>query len=90
MRSPKPWNRSSIGLQEHLGSTDRAIVIGRHLLIQAAHALRQGKEPIGLQSSYYETRAIGKVIPADAQWLDVMKNELYPDGNADASSTFKV
>jgi phthalate 4,5-dioxygenase oxygenase subunit len=76
--------------QEHLGSTDRAIVIGRHLLIQAAHALRQGKEPIGLQSSYYRIRAIGKVIPADVHWLDVMKNELYPDDNADASSTFKV
>ena len=76
--------------QEHLGSTDRAVVIGRHLLVQAAHALRQGKELIGLQPSYYKIRAIGKVIPADAHWLDVMKNELYPGANADGSSTLAL
>jgi len=72
--------------QEHLGTTDRAVVIGRHLLIQAVHSLREGKELIGLQPSFYKIRAIGKVIPADVHWLDVMKNELYPDGNADVRS----
>jgi phenylpropionate dioxygenase-like ring-hydroxylating dioxygenase large terminal subunit len=66
--------------QEHLGTTDRAVVIGRHLLIQAAHSLGQGKELIGLRPSYYKIRAIGKVIPAQSRWLDVMEKELFPDG----------
>ena len=50
----------------------------------------KAKSRSGLQPSYYKIRAIGKVIPADVHWLDVMKNELYPDGNADVSSTFKL
>ena len=50
----------------------------------------KAKSRSGLQSSYYKIRAIGKVIPADAHWLDVMKNELYPGDNADVSSTFNV
>jgi hypothetical protein len=66
--------------EEHLGTTDRAVVIGRHLLIQAARSLQQGKEPIGLRPSYYKIRAIGKVIPVENRWLDVMEKELFPDG----------
>lgn len=66
--------------QEHLGTTDRAVVVGRHLLIQALHSLRQGKELMGLRPSYYKIRAIGKVIPANGRWLDVMEKELFPDG----------
>jgi phthalate 4,5-dioxygenase oxygenase subunit len=65
--------------QEHLGTTDRAVVIGRHLLIQATRSLQQGKELIGLRPSYYKIRAIGKVIPAERRWLDVMEMELFPD-----------
>ena len=66
--------------EEHLGSTDRAVVIGRHLLIQAANKVRQGADPMGLQPSYYKVRALGKILPAGIRWQDAMKNELFPDG----------
>jgi phthalate 4,5-dioxygenase len=66
--------------QEHLGTMDRAVVIGRHLLIQATHSLQPGKELIGLRPSYYKIRAIGKILSADVHWLDAMEKELYPAG----------
>ena len=67
--------------EEHLGSTDRAVVIGRHLLIQAVNKVRQGVEPMGLQPSYYNVRALGKILPAGTRWQDALKNELFPDGS---------
>ena len=66
--------------QEHLGSTDRAVVIGRHLLIQAANKVRQGADPMGLQPSYYNIRALGKILPAGIRWQEALKTELFPDG----------
>ena len=35
---------------------------------------------MGLRPSYYKIRAIGKVIPANSRWFDVMEKELFPDG----------
>ena len=67
--------------QEHLGSTDRAVVIGRHLLIQAANKVRQGADPMGLQPSYYNIRALGKILPAGIRWQEALKTELFPDGS---------
>jgi hypothetical protein len=67
--------------EEHLGSTDRAVVVGRHLLVQATNKVRQGAEPMGLQPSYYNVRALGKILPAGIRWQDAMKNELFPDGS---------
>jgi phenylpropionate dioxygenase-like ring-hydroxylating dioxygenase large terminal subunit len=66
--------------EEHLGSTDRAVVVGRHLLIQTAKKILRGAEPMGLQPSYYNVRALGKILPAGVRWQDAMKNELFPDG----------
>ncbi|MGH7834020.1 MAG: Rieske 2Fe-2S domain-containing protein [Candidatus Binatia bacterium] len=64
--------------QEHLGSTDRAVVIGRHLLVQAVKKVAQDGDPPGLQPSYYHIRAMGKMLPSGARWLEKMKHQLYP------------
>jgi phenylpropionate dioxygenase-like ring-hydroxylating dioxygenase large terminal subunit len=65
--------------QEHLGSTDRAVLIGRHVLIQAARKVEQGSEPLGIQPTYYGIRAMGKILPKGVRWVDAMKNDLYRD-----------
>jgi hypothetical protein len=67
--------------QEHLGSTDRAVVIGRHLLVQAAKRVAQGGDPPGLQPTYYRIRAMGKMLPSGDRWLERMKRDLYPESD---------
>ena len=64
--------------EEHLGSTDKAIVAARLLLLQAAKAVEREVDPPGLGSSYYRLRAIEKVLPHDAQWRAAMKDEICP------------
>src|SRR5260370_4006425 len=52
--------------KEHLGTTDRAIIRVRQLLIKAAQDLEQGIDPPGLDPSfaYTELRSTEKIIPA--------------------------
>lgn len=38
-----------------------------------------GKAP-GADESYYHLRAIERILPADAHWLEVLKPEMYPAG----------
>ena len=69
--------------EEHLGSTDKAIVAARLLLLQAAKAVERDVDPPGLGSSYYRLRAIEKVLPHDAQWRAAMKDEICPVDQAE-------
>ena len=64
--------------EEHLGSTDRSIVAGRHLLLQAAQKAREGGELPGLSPTYYGIRAMGRVVPDNVRWLDAMRDDLMP------------
>jgi len=66
--------------QEHLGTTDRAVVAGRQLFLQAVQRVQQGHEPMGLKPTYYGARAMGRVVPHDVRWFDAMKNDLCPQG----------
>jgi len=34
----------------------------------------------GADESYYHLRAIERILPADARWLEVLKPEMYPAG----------
>ena len=51
MRSPKAWNRSSIAPTSISAPPDRAIVIGRHLLIPGRPFAPHGKELSGVRPS---------------------------------------
>ncbi len=62
--------------QEHLGTTDRAVVAGRHLLLQAVQRVQQGGEPMGLKPTYYGARAMGRIVPHDVRWFDAMRDDL--------------
>ena len=53
---------------EHLGTSDRAIIMARRMLLQATATVADGGDPPGVGASYYKIRAIEKVLPADVVW----------------------
>jgi len=57
---------------EHLGTTDRAIVAARRLVIRAAKELAGGKEPSQphAAASYY-ARSLAQQAPADEPWREL-------------------
>ena len=52
--------------QEHLGTTDVAVIAARRRLIKMAHDLAEGIEPVAaLQPEIYNVRAVDMVCPED-------------------------
>jgi len=64
--------------QEHLGSSDKAVIAARRLLIQATRKVKEDDSLPGIGPAYYRIRAIDKILPTDAQWFDELKGEIYP------------
>jgi hypothetical protein len=56
--------------QEHLGTSDKAIIRARRMLIEAAKALAQGVEPPALDPSlpYAQIRSAERTIAIDDDW----------------------
>ena len=65
--------------QEHLGSTDKAVVAARMLLMKAAKTVADGGDPPGIGESYHNIRAIERVLPPGADWRQILRPEIYPD-----------
>ena len=63
--------------KEHLGTTDRAIIMARRIMLQAARTVEDGGDPPGLGTDTYSLRAIEKILPAGVQWRDALYEELY-------------
>ncbi len=72
---------------EHLGTTDRAIITSRRILLQAVKQVEAGGDPPGLEPSYYKLRAIEKVVARDEAWLDAMRPGLYQEPEPIAAVT---
>jgi hypothetical protein len=55
--------------REHLGSTDRAIIVMRQLLLEATREVEAGRAPRGTSAaSYRSVRPADVVIPRDRPW----------------------
>lgn len=63
---------------ENLSASDMAIVTARRMLLEAASTVADGGDPPGVGTSYYKTRAIDKILPADSKWSDALLEEMYP------------
>jgi hypothetical protein len=63
---------------EHLGPADRAIIVMRQLLLDAVRTVREGGDPPGVGDSYYQIRAIEKILPREVDWRAAILPEMYP------------
>ena len=61
--------------REHLGTTDKAVVTARMLLLQAIKSVQAGDDPPGVGPSYHGIRAIERVLPVDTDWREVLTPE---------------
>ncbi len=55
--------------KEYLGTSDRAIVVMRRLLLEATHAVERGEAPRGSDAAHYRcVRPYDAVLPAASDW----------------------
>jgi phthalate 4,5-dioxygenase len=63
--------------REHLGTTDRAVIAYRQLLLDSIKIVEDGGDPPGLDpSTYRQLRASDVVLPKGVSWQDVAEEEL--------------
>jgi phenylpropionate dioxygenase-like ring-hydroxylating dioxygenase large terminal subunit len=63
--------------KEHLGTSDRAIIVMRQLLMEAMNDLEAGKAIRGTDpGAYAHVRAVDLVIPPAPDWREALKDEL--------------
>jgi len=65
--------------QEHLGSTDRAVMVARRMLMDAIKTVAEGGTPVGANDAYYHIRAIERVLPGEIDWRERLHPEIYPE-----------
>jgi nitrite reductase/ring-hydroxylating ferredoxin subunit len=63
--------------KEHLGTSDKAIIVLRQLLLEGTDVVARGEQPRGVEPSTYEkVRAYDAVIPQDKDWRVEFADEL--------------
>jgi nitrite reductase/ring-hydroxylating ferredoxin subunit len=63
--------------REHLGTTDRAIIMTRQLLMEAIDTAESGGKPRGVDSTECrDVRAVDLLVPKDAPWREAMREEM--------------
>jgi phthalate 4,5-dioxygenase oxygenase subunit len=64
--------------REHLGSSDQATISMRRFLTTAIKTVESGGDPPGIGPVYYKLRAVEKLLPNGVQWLEALRDEIYP------------
>ena len=64
--------------QEYLGPADRAIIAMRRLLLQAVKTVEDGGAPPATDTSYYQLRAVERIIADGTDWREAMLQAMYP------------
>jgi phenylpropionate dioxygenase-like ring-hydroxylating dioxygenase large terminal subunit len=59
--------------RENLGTTDKAVIMTRRILLRVLKELDRGGDPPGADTSYYNVRAIEKIVDGDTTWRDMWK-----------------
>ena len=62
--------------REHLTATDRAVILARRRLIQAARAVADGKEPDGIRAAAQRVRSASLVLPEQQNFYDAARDAL--------------
>jgi hypothetical protein len=66
--------------QEHLGSTDKAVIAVRRFLLDAIKGEQQGAAPPGVGPSYYTIRPVEQFLPPTVRWQDALRDDLLHAG----------
>lgn len=67
---------------EHLGTSDKAILQARRLLLAATDLAAEDRDPLALDpESYRNVRAADEIIPSDEPWRDAMQSLLVATWN---------
>ncbi len=59
--------------QEHLCDTDLQIILARKFLLEAVRMVQEGREPRGVQPSYYTVRATERVLEDGTRWRETLR-----------------
>ena len=62
--------------QEHLGTSDVAIIAARRLLLEACDDVERGQEPLGSRLETITARPAEMLLPADQHWHAAMRERL--------------
>jgi phthalate 4,5-dioxygenase oxygenase subunit len=62
---------------EHLGTSDRAIITARKMLLEAIRVVEDGGVPAGVRDTYRNVRAVEKVLPKGSDWFEGLRTEAY-------------
>jgi len=62
--------------KEHLGTSDRAIIAMRQLLLEALDASERGETPRTRSGNLPPVRAVDKMVPLDIPWREALGDEL--------------
>ncbi len=60
--------------RENLGTTDKAVIATRRILLRVLKELEKGIDPPGVGTSYYDLRAIERFVGSDTTWRDMLKD----------------
>jgi phthalate 4,5-dioxygenase len=61
---------------EHLGTTDLAIISARRLLLEACNDAQAGERPLGSDVEHVMARPTEGLLPTDRPWLEAMQDDL--------------
>ena len=65
--------------QEHLGSSDKAIIAMRNLLLEATYEVERGERPRGADpATHREARPFDTLVPPNCDWRTEMAYDLRP------------
>jgi phthalate 4,5-dioxygenase len=64
--------------QEYLGPADKAIIAMRRLLVQAVRTVQAGGDPPAADTSYYQLRAVERILDDGVEWRDALLPLMYP------------
>ncbi|MPZ49100.1 MAG: hypothetical protein GEU75_07340 [Dehalococcoidia bacterium] len=62
---------------ERLGTTDRAIINARRVLLQAVKTVQDGGDPPGVAPTYYRARPTTGILPKGVNWLDALRETMF-------------
>ena len=73
-RFKKAWDRSMTAAKEHLGTSDKAVIFHRRLLLKTLQEMDEGKPLPGQDPSLdYDQRACSFNIPTNIPWQKVVE-----------------